>query len=212
MSTQHVLSPRQKAILPIAAFTMAGDLQRLDDALRTGLEAGLTINEIKEILGQLYAYAGFPRALNALGTFMKVVDDRKAHGITDVEGDPPGPLPAPERMLEVGTANQTTLSGQPVTGPLFAFSPQIDRYLKEHLFGAVFARDNLPWRDRELATVAALSALAGAESQVQSHMRISRNVGLSEVQLQGVVDALREEVGTDAAERADSARRQSLAD
>ncbi|KJS29540.1 MAG: hypothetical protein VR64_20520 [Desulfatitalea sp. BRH_c12] len=39
-------------------------------ALNQGLDAGLTVNEIKEILVQLYAYAGFPRSLNAIGTFM----------------------------------------------------------------------------------------------------------------------------------------------
>jgi 4-carboxymuconolactone decarboxylase len=32
------------------------------------LGAGLTINEIKEVQIRLYAYAGFPRAPNALAT------------------------------------------------------------------------------------------------------------------------------------------------
>ncbi|MHC9010251.1 carboxymuconolactone decarboxylase family protein [Stenotrophomonas rhizophila] len=211
MNTQSALSARQQAILPIAAFTAAGDLHRLEPALRAALDAGLTINEIKEILGQLYAYAGFPRALNALGTFMTVVEDRKAQGVHDAQGKAPTALPAPDQMLAVGTANQTRLSGQPVAGPLFAFSPQIDRYLKEHLFGAIFARDNLDWGDRELATVAALSAMTGTESQVQAHMRISRNVALSEAQLEHVVAVLRDVVSAEAADRADQARRHTLA-
>jgi len=210
MTTQLSLSTRQQAILPITAFTASGDMARLDAALRQGLEAGLTVNEIKEMLAQMYAYAGFPRSLNALGAFMKVLEQRKAQGIDDSAGPDPGPLPAPERMLEVGTANQTKLSGQPVTGPLFEFSPQIDRYLKEHLFGAIFARDNLEWRDRELATVGALAAMPGAESQVQAHMRISRNVGLSEAQLLQAVAVLRERVGAEAADRAEGARRGSV--
>ncbi|HWT17442.1 MAG TPA: carboxymuconolactone decarboxylase family protein [Variovorax sp.] len=49
--------------------------------------------------------------------------------------------------------------------------------IDDHLFGDVFERDNLDWPSRELATVGMLSALAGAESQLQSHMRISMNVG-----------------------------------
>jgi len=149
--------------------------------------------------------------LNALGTFMTVVEDRKGQGVHDAQGKAPGALPAPDQMLAVGTANQTRLSGQPVAGPLFAFSPQIDRYLKEHLFGAIFARDNLDWGDRELATVAALSAMAGTESQVQAHMRISRNVALSEAQLEHVVAVLRDVVSAEAADRADQARRGTLA-
>src|SRR6185436_19583758 len=67
----------------------------------------------------------------------------------------------------------------PVRGPLFDFAPAIDKYLKTHLFGDIFERDNLDWESRELATVSMLSALSGAESQMQSHMRVSMNVGLT---------------------------------
>lgn len=206
MAHPQTLTARQQAILPIAAFTASGDMPRLDAALRQGLDAGLGINEIKEVLVQLYAYTGFPRSLNALGAFMKVLDARKAQGITDVRGREPGPLPPAERMLEVGTANQTRLVGAPVGGPLFAFAPQVDRYLKEHLFGAIFARDNLGWQERELATLGALAALPGVDSQLGSHMRISRNIGLDEAQLQQVVSVLRERVSAEAADRAEAAR------
>ncbi|MDF2776965.1 MAG: putative 15, partial [Enterobacteriaceae bacterium] len=42
-----------------------------------------------EILVQLYAYAGFPRSLNALGELMKIIDARKAQGIQDAQGQLP---------------------------------------------------------------------------------------------------------------------------
>ena len=209
MTQAQTLTPRRQAILPIAAFTASGDMHGLDAAFRQALDAGLGINEIKEILVQLYAYAGFPRSLNALGAFMKVLEARKAHGIDDPQGREPDPLPTPENMLQAGTANQTRLVGAPVSGPLFAFAPQVDRYLKEHLFGAIFARDNLSWQDRELATLGALAALPGAESQLGSHMRIGRNTGISEPQLQAVVAVLRERVSSEVADRAEAARSQS---
>lgn len=69
-----------KNIVTISAFTAIGDMQRLEPALNAGLDAGLSINEIKESLVHLYAYTGFPRSLNALGLFMKVLDERKAAG------------------------------------------------------------------------------------------------------------------------------------
>ncbi|HBA8915629.1 TPA: carboxymuconolactone decarboxylase family protein [Escherichia coli] len=71
------LTSRQQAIAPISAFTALGDNYKLRAALEAGLHAGLTINDIKEILVQLYAYLGFPRALNSLGTFMPLVNERK---------------------------------------------------------------------------------------------------------------------------------------
>ena len=83
----QTLTERQQAILPIAAFTASGDMPKLDAALNAGLDAGLTINEIKEIQGQLYAYVGFPRSLNGLGQLMKVLDARKARGVDDPTKD-----------------------------------------------------------------------------------------------------------------------------
>ena len=64
----ELLSVRQQAILPIAAFAAVGDLPRLNTALNQGLDTGLSVSDAREVLVQLYAYAGFPRSLNALGS------------------------------------------------------------------------------------------------------------------------------------------------
>jgi 4-carboxymuconolactone decarboxylase len=165
-NSAQTLSQKQQAIAPISAATAVGDMPRLNEALNQGLDAGLTLSETKEILVQMYAYAGFPRSLNALGELMKVVDARKQRGIQDAPGREPGSVPKGQELLELGTANQTKLVGAPVRGALFEFSPVIDEYLKSHLFGAIFARDNLDWQSRELATVGALAALPGAEPQL----------------------------------------------
>lgn len=68
---------KDKAIIPIAAFAASGEIDKLKVSLNDGLEAGFTINETKEVLGQLYAYAGFPRSLNALAAFMQVLEERE---------------------------------------------------------------------------------------------------------------------------------------
>lgn len=200
-----LLTDPQLAIGPIAAATAAGDMGRLSAALDQGLDAGLTVNEIKEVLVQLYAYAGFPRSLNALAESMKVLEARRQRGVADAQGRAPGPLPPPEQMLAVGTANQTRLTGAPVRGPLFEFAPAVDQYLKTHLFGDIFARDNLDWRQRELATVAALSALTGVASQLQAHIRISLNVGLTIAQLKQLAATLADAGQTDAGQRLQAA-------
>ena len=72
------LNAKQQSIVTIAAFTAKGDLEKLKTALNEGLDAGLTVNEIKEILVQMYAYAGFPRSLNGINTFMGVMEEREA--------------------------------------------------------------------------------------------------------------------------------------
>ena len=203
LSASENLTARQQAIVPIAAFAAAGDIAKLNGALSQALDAGLTVSDAKEILVQLYAYAGFPRSLNALGELMRVLEARRERSIQDAPGRAPSrPIPQGEALLAAGIANQTKLSGGPVKGPLFDFAPAIDEYLKSHLFGDIFERDNLDWQSRELATVGMLSALPGAESQLQAHMRISMNVGLTAGQLRQFTQVLAERVGAEQARRA----------
>lgn len=206
------LSPRQQAIVPIAALAAAGDIPRLGGALNAGLDAGMTVSDAREVLVQLYAYAGFPRSLNALNELMRVLQSRRQRGITDAPGAAASrPVVYGDALLAAGTANQTRLAGAPVRGPVFEFAPAIDEYLKMHLFGAIFERDNLDWQSRELATVGFLSALPGAEAQLQSHMRISLNVGLSVEQLRQVAQLLADQVGAEPAQRARDALGRALA-
>jgi 4-carboxymuconolactone decarboxylase len=87
------LTSRQQATAAIAAFTAAGQLPPLREALTDGLRAGLTISEINEILVQMYAYAGFLRSLNGIGTFMALLDERRATGASDPAGRQPTELP-----------------------------------------------------------------------------------------------------------------------
>ncbi len=208
----ETLSIRQQAIVRIAAWGAAGDMSGLAAALNQGLDAGLTVSEAKEVLVQLYAYAGFPRSLNALSELMKVVDARKQRGVQDEAGQAPTrPIPSGDALLAAGTANQTRLIGAPARGAIYDFAPVIDQYLKAHLFGAIFERDNLDWKSRELATVGMLSALQGAESQLQAHMGFSMNVGLTAGQLGQLSQLLSDEVDREMGRRAQAALSRQLA-
>jgi alkylhydroperoxidase/carboxymuconolactone decarboxylase family protein YurZ len=206
MNAVQTLSAGQRAIPPIAAAAATGDMPPLNAALNHGLDQGLSVSDAREVLVQLYAYAGFPRSLNALGELMKVLESRKQRGVHDAAGrEPTAGVPTGKDLLALGTANQTKLSGAPVKGPLFEFAPAIDEYLKTHLFGDIFARDNLDWQSRELATVGALAAMSGVESQLQAHVRISMNVGLTASQLRDAADALAAAGQLEAAARARTA-------
>ena len=202
----ETLSARQQAIPLMAAFMATSNMEKLDGALNQGLDAGLTVNEAKEILVQLYAYTGFPRSLNALSALMKVTEARKQRGIEDEIGkEPAQPIPVGDELRQLGTDNQTKISGAPVQGPLFDFAPVINQFLQTHLFGDIFARDNLDWQSRELATVGALAATPGAESQLLSHTRASLRVGITRGQLQQLADLLRANGEVEAADRAEAA-------
>jgi quercetin dioxygenase-like cupin family protein/alkylhydroperoxidase/carboxymuconolactone decarboxylase family protein YurZ len=185
---------REKHIVTISAFTAKSDLIALQKALSDGLNAGLSVNEIKEVLVQLYAYTGFPRSLNALNTFMTVLKERKQKGMNDVPGKAPNPLPANKSKLELGTELQTKLIGTPVKGEVYEFAPVIDQFLKEHLFWDIFGRDNLDFRTREIATISALASLGGAENQLRSHFNVGMHNGISVAQLNELVSIIESKV------------------
>jgi 4-carboxymuconolactone decarboxylase len=198
----QALSPKQQSIVTIAAFTAKGDLEKLKIALNEGLDAGLTINEIKEILVQMYAYTGFPRSLNAISTFMTVMDDRGKKGLSDELGREASPLPSNKSRIELGTEIQTRLIGAPATGGYIAFTPAIDEFLKGHLFGDIFGRDSLDFQSREIATISALASMEGVNAQLQGHFNVGLNVGLSQAQMRSLILVIESRVGKKEADNA----------
>ena len=172
----NALNTEQQAIAEAAAYAALGNQTELKQVLNNGLDNGVTVNEFKEILVQAYAYCGFPRSLNALATLMQTVEER---GNKDELGKEPSAKPEGS-ALTYGTENQTKLVGTEVKGKLFEFAPAIDEYLKAHLFGDIFARDNVDWKTRELATIAMLAAREGVESQLSAHIEIGKHNGLTD--------------------------------
>ena len=204
---QDSLSKQQQKIITIAAFAAKGDLNKLKPELVAGLEAGLTVNEIKEVLVQLYAYSGFPRSLRGLQTFMSVLDERKAKGITDNWGRKASPITDTRNKYERGNEMLAKLSGtpppkgRPQTG-YGAFSPEIDTFLKEHLFADIFERDVLTYTQREMVTVSVLIAIGGVEPMLSAHMNLSLNVGITPEQLKQLITLIEEKVDRNNAESA----------
>lgn len=198
-----VLSEKEKAIIPIAAFTASGNIGKLKPALDQGLDKGLSVNEIKEILVHIYAYAGFPRSLNGINAFMSVLDNRKAQGKIDAIGREASPLPPDFDKAAFGNKVRNTLVGENMTNRksgYAAFAPIIDAFLVEHLFADIFARDVLSHRERELVTISGLAALPGAEAQLKAHLKIAMNIGYSKSQLKDFIEILRDTVGVPVAE------------
>lgn len=193
------LTTKQQALVAIAANEAKGNIEELKAALNEGLEQGLTVSEAKEALSQLYAYTGFPRSLNALGALQQVTQERTKAGLRLEEGREADPLPKEYDALSQGTEVQTQLcGGQPFT---YTFAPQTDYYLKAHLFGDIFARNNLTFADREVVTVSAISALPGCEPQLQAHVSGARNMGVSDDALKEMSALLEAKVGAAEAER-----------
>ena len=193
-----VLSGEQKSIISIASLTAKGEFVSLKAALNKGLDAGLTINKIKEVIIHLYAYCGFPRSIRGLQTFMEVLDERKAKGKNDITGAEASPVKGETGKYERGRNILEELTKTPQDGPpsgYSAFTPAIDKFLKEHLFADIFERDVLTYAERELVTVSVLSSIGAAEPMLRSHLAICLNVGLTPGQLNEFVDVIGSNLG-----------------
>lgn len=192
------LGSKEQALIRIAALTGKGDLAKLKVELNAGLDAGLTVNQIKEAIMHVYAYAGFPRSLRGLQTFMAILDERKAKGIEDERGAEASPINDDRSKYDRGKAVLEALSGVPETGPktgYAAFAPTIEVFLKEHLFADIFERDVLTYTERELVTVSVLSSLGGVEPMLRSHFNLCLNVGLTPSQLRQFVRVIKTTLG-----------------
>lgn len=186
------LSPRQRAIVSLGSYTGHGDLMGLRSAIIEALEAGMTQNEVKEVLVHSYAYCGFPRALRALQTMMEVVKESEKAGKSYPVGREAKVIKTKGDKYKRGQEILSKLSGAPLNSKTAAgdFAPAIDTFLKEHLFADIFERDLLTYSERELATISILAGVGGVEPMLQSHLGICLHQGITPTQLNSVMDLL----------------------
>ncbi len=202
----NMLDQKQEKIVTISAFAAKGKLDKLKTELNAGLDAGLTVNEVKEVLVHIYAYSGFPRSLRGLQTLMTVLDERKRKGINDNWGREATPITDTRDKYERGKEILAELTGvkvegRPQTG-YAAFSPEIETFLKEHLFADIFERDVLTYSQREMVTVSVLMSIGGVEPMLNSHMNICLNVGITPNQLREMVQIIKINIGEKEADAA----------
>ena len=180
------LSKKEQSLIVIASYAAQGDLIALRGAIEKGLDDGWSINQIQEAIVHLYAYAGFPRSIRGLQTFMSVLEERKAKGIHDVQGADATPINDQNTKYDRGKAILQELTGvaeSDTKSGYAAFAPIIEVFLKEHLFADIFERDILNYAERELVTVSVLSSIGGVEPMLTSHLKICLNIGFTPDQL-----------------------------
>lgn len=171
------LTEKEKTLCDVAACMAHGDLKRLAGAFEMAYVAGWTTRELRDAATQLYAYCGFPRALNALGVLYRLAPEAERGPATENPSRPDG------GSLARGATNQTALCGREVAGPFFDWCPAISDYLRAHLFGDIFGRDVLDWRTREIVTVAALAALGNVKPQLDAHIGIAKHNGVTDAEI-----------------------------
>ncbi len=95
-----------------------------------------------------------------------------------------------ESRLERGTRVLSEIdgvAGENVVSSLADIAPDFARYVIEFPFGDIYSRPGLDLRAREVATVAALTALGNAAPQLKVHIEAGLNVGLTREEITEVI-------------------------
>ena len=103
----------------------------------------------------------------------------------------PAPVLSPqESRLERGRRALDEIDGKAghnVITALADIAPDFARYIIEFPFGDIYSRPGLDLRAREIATIAALTALGNASPQLKVHIEAGLNVGLSREEITEVI-------------------------
>ena len=174
------LTLRQRQIINIAALTALGTgAPQLRFHIDGALNVGVTRTEIVETIIHLSVYAGFPAALNGLTVARAAFTDRP-----ETEQPPAPSQIRPEETTDEryrrGLAELSRVdghAGEQVVTALADIAPDLARYLVEFSFADVYSRTGLDLPTRELATVAACTAMGTAGPQLRVHLHGLLNVG-----------------------------------
>ncbi|MEV6768270.1 carboxymuconolactone decarboxylase family protein [Nocardia sp. NPDC051030] len=174
------LTLRQRQLINVAALTAMGTAApQLRFHIDGALNVGVTPAEIVETIIHITVYAGVPAALNGMAVAKAAFADRPDVADPIITIGPAGEETARqryERGLE-GIARIDGEAGEQVVAALEGIAPDLARYLIEFAFADVYSRPGLDLQTRELATVAATTAMGTAAPQLRVHLHGLLNVG-----------------------------------
>lgn len=188
--SREALDLKSKEIAIVAALTALGNAQeQLKLHISAALNVGCTINEVKEIMLQMSAFAGFPACINAINLLRIVLGERKNKGINDTLGSEPTNEIPPDDRYKIGSQTMSELDSTQV--PLLEkayndFSPEL---VKLVICGQadITARNNIDKKYREIASISAMTAMGTAQSQLRTHMNMALNIGVTPEQIKEIM-------------------------
>jgi 4-carboxymuconolactone decarboxylase len=188
--SREELSLKHKEIAVVAALTAMGNaMPQLKVHLNGALNVGCTTEEVKEIILQMSVYAGFPAALNAMTALKEVLKERDWKGHEDDRETKSDCVHAKDRY-ETGAEWLTKLEKDQVNKLKQNFediAPDMVRYTIEYPYGDIYSRPGLDLKSRQIATIAALTALGTAVPQLKFHINAGLNVGLMTMEITEVM-------------------------
>lgn len=178
------LDMKSRELATVAALTAMGNAApQLKTHIRASLNVGLTKEAIMECIIQISLYAGFPASLNAIQAAKEVFQEGKGTPFQPKMSKSDQATRYKRGAVLIGEVYGTPKAAENLEKGLEDIAPDMARFIIEFPYGDIYSRPGLDMKSRELATVAALTAMGTATPQLKTHIRASLNVGLNEVQI-----------------------------
>jgi 4-carboxymuconolactone decarboxylase len=66
-------------------------------------------------------------------------------------------------------------------------SPDLGKFIIEYAYGDIYSRKGLDLKSKEIAIIAALTALGNAQPQLKFHINAGLNIGLTEIEIKETI-------------------------
>ncbi len=169
------LEDRTRCIAVLAALIGCQGVGEFEVMLPGALDAGVSAEEVKEIVYQAVAYLGMGRVLPFLNAVNGIL---RARGVKlPLEGQA---RTTAENRLEEGERVQVEIFGEGMRG--FSKTGRetnglVNKWLSDNCFGDYYTRGGLNCKQRELITFCFLAAQGGCEPQLISHAQANMRIG-----------------------------------
>jgi 4-carboxymuconolactone decarboxylase len=187
------LSRRDRSLVVISLLTAFERTTELQFHINGGLNHGLRVEEIDEVILQVTTYAGAKAGLSASGVMAEAVARREG---TEKRRTPPAPLEVkdPAKRRADGLDVLRTLLGlrvdpRELEARILATQGFMGELVLDWAFGDVWSRPQLARRDRSIATVSTLAALSLA-SELEFHVRGALNHGVTRAEVEEIMITL----------------------
>jgi 4-carboxymuconolactone decarboxylase len=175
------LARRDRSLVVISILTTLNQLNQLRSHVRGGWHHGLTRAEIEEIMVQLAAYAGFPRAIDGMTVAREVLAELT--GVAKLEPSAPAARKEDaERGKDAREVIGRIMANQPPGGidiDMGDFAGTAGRWA----FGEIWSRTELSRRDRSLVVCATL-VTQDKPTELEIHVQAALNHGLTVIELE----------------------------
>ncbi|MBI5249540.1 MAG: carboxymuconolactone decarboxylase family protein [Desulfomonile tiedjei] len=170
------LDPKSRQVATVAALTALGNAKpQLKFHIGAALNAGLTPDEIIEVMYVTTVFAGFPSGLNGISAAREVF---QAKGVTVSHGSSPYPGGDSRRDRGLAALNQTSKdAGERVIKSLADVAPEMGYFIVDFPYGDIIARNILSPKYKEIAMIAVCVAKGTMEPQMKVHIHAALNVG-----------------------------------